>query len=106
MAQSWTKAQCIEAAYKAAKQQGQSVNAVIADTYCSCRVANQNKMSAATADQYCAGLAKESIPKDPAVERAKMLLIEQMMAPRKPTVIERVYEQYMYDQLYRSFPSY
>lgn len=46
------------------------------------------------------------MPKDPAVERAKMLLIEQMMAPRKPTVIERVYEQYMYDQLYRSFPSY
>lgn len=106
MAQSWTKAQCIEAAYKAAKQQGQSVNAVFADTYCSCRVANQNKMSAATADQYCAGLAKESMPKDPAAERAKMLLIEQIMAPRKPTVIERAFDQYMYDQLYRSFPSY
>ena len=106
IAQAWTKPQCIDALYKEAKRQGKNPNAVMADTYCGCRVANQSRMSRETADQYCAGRAQESIPKDPAAERYKMLLIEQMMAPRKPTVIERAYDQYMYEQLYRSFPRY
>lgn len=106
MAKSFTKAQCIEEAYKVGKQKQESINAVLVDTYCSCKVANQKKMSAAIADEYCAGLAKESMPKDPAAERAKMLLIEQMMAPRQPTVIDRFTEQYMYNLLKNPYSNY
>lgn len=41
---------------------------------------------------------------DLAVKHAKMLLIEKIMAPRKPAVIAIDIEQSIYDQLYGSFP--
>ena len=92
-----TKASCIEAVYKSAESQGKDTSgeAVMIDTYCTCYVDNQYKLSQKTVGSYCSGIAHSSKPKDPAAERAKMLLIEQMMAPR-PDPVQRAVDQLIY----------
>ena len=106
-AKGFTKASCIEAVYQAAAAQGLvpgDGTAALTDRYCSCYVANQSKLSQKTVDSYCTGMAKSSTPKDPVAERARMLLIEQMMAPRQPSPMKRALDQYLYEEIYKSMP--
>ena len=92
-----TKAGCIDSVYKSAASQGKNLSgeAETINTYCTCVVDNQYKLSQKTVESYCSDIANSSKPKDPAAERAKMLLIEQMMAPR-PDPMQRAVDQLIY----------